>query len=70
MSEDVFATYDDGDFNVSSTRWGTFAAKKPDGIGLCSGLDKESVIFWAREHLNGFANSYVTYPKKESNYKL
>lgn len=55
-----FETYDDGAFNVFSTRWGTFQAKKPDGKGLCSGLDKESVIFWAREHLNGFQNSVAT----------
>jgi len=70
MPEDIFETYDDGAFNVFSTRWGTFAAKRPDGTGLCSGIDKEAVIFWAREHLNGFANSYATYPKKDSGYKL
>ena len=65
-----FEIYDDGAFTVFSTRWGTYAAKKPNGEGICSGLDKESVIFWAREHLNGFQNSYLTYPKKESGYKL
>ena len=65
-----FEIYDDGAFTVFSTRWGTYAAKKANGEGICSGLDKESVIFWAREHLNGFQNSYLTYPKKESGYKL
>ena len=60
MAEDVFEVYDDGAFNVFSTRWGTYAAKKPDGQGLCSGCDKDAVIFWAREHLNGFQNSWAT----------
>ena len=65
-----FETYDDGAFNVFKTRWDTWAARASDGKGLCSGLDKESVIFWAREHLNGFQNSYVTTPSKDSGYKL
>lgn len=65
-----FETYDNGAFNVFGTRWGTWQAKTPDGRGLCSGLDKEGVIFWAREHLNGFQNSYATYPKKDSGYSL
>lgn len=58
-----FETYDDGAFNVFSTRWGTFQAKRPDGTGLCSGLVKDDVIFWAREHLNGFQNSWATVTK-------
>ena len=53
-------THDNGAFTVFSTRWGTYAAKDKDGKGLCSGLDKDAVIFWAREHLNGFQNSYMT----------
>ena len=48
---------DDGAFTVFKTRWGTWAARDKDGNGLCSGLDKEAVIFWAREHLTGFPNS-------------
>jgi|TARA_B100001093_G_scaffold407754_1_gene396428 hypothetical protein len=50
-------TFDDAAFSVFKTRWGTYAARDTDGKGLCSGLDRDSVIFWAREHLNGFANS-------------
>jgi len=65
-----FETYDDGAFTVFSTRWGTYASKTPEGEGICSGIDKEAVVFWSREHLNGFQNSYVTYPDKTSNYKL
>lgn len=65
-----FEIYDDGAFTVFSTRWGTYASKTPDGKGLCSSLDKDACIFWSREHLNGHANSWVSYPKKESGYKL
>ena len=52
--------FDDGAFTVFSTRWGTFASRDSEGNGLCSGLNKDDVIFWSREHLNGFANSYAT----------
>ena len=72
MPTPEFETYDDGAFNVFTTRWGTYAAKKPDGEGICSGMDKESVVNWAREHLNGFKTSYATTTKTsfESGYKL
>ena len=67
-----FETYDDGAFTVFSTRWGTYAAKTPDGTGLCSGIDKESVVYWAREHLNGFKTSSVIETKVSfgTGYKL
>ena len=52
--------FDDGAFTVFTTRWKTYASRDKDGKGLCSGLDKEAVIFWSREHLNGFQNSYMT----------
>ena len=52
--------FDDGAFTVYQTRWKTWASRDKEGNGLCSGIDKEAVIFWAREHLNGFANSYAT----------
>ena len=58
--ETSMEVYDDGAFTVFATRWDTFAARDRDGNGLCSGIDKEGVIFWAREHLNGFANSWAT----------
>jgi len=60
MTNTDMEVYDDGAFTVFSTRWGTYAARDKDGEGLCSGIDKDAVIFWAREHLNGFANSYAT----------
>jgi len=50
-------TFDDSTFSVFKTRWGTYAARDADGKGLCSGIDRDAVIFWAREHLNGFKNS-------------
>ena len=53
-------TYDDGAFSVYLTRWKTYASRDKEGNGLCSGLDKDAVIFWSREHLNDFANSYAT----------
>ena len=58
-----FETYDDGAFNVFTTRFGFYNAKTPDGKGLCSGAVKEDVVFWAREHLNGFANSWASVPE-------
>lgn len=50
-------SHDDGAFTVFTTRFGTFSSKDKEGNGLCCGLSKEDVIFWSREHLNGFANS-------------
>jgi hypothetical protein len=60
MASTDIELYDDGAFSVFSTRWGTYAARDKEGNGLCSGIDKEAVVFWAREHLNGFANSHKT----------
>ena len=59
MSTDI-EVFDDGAFTVFQTRWKTYAARDKDGKGLCSGLDKDAVIYWAREHLNGFATSTMT----------
>ena len=52
--------YDDGAFLIWKTRWGTNQSSDKDGNQLCSGMDKEAVEFWSREHLNGFQNSYCT----------
>jgi len=60
MTNTDMEIYDDGAFTVFKTRWGTYAARDKDGNGLCSGIDKDATIFWAREHLNGYANSYAT----------
>jgi hypothetical protein len=53
-------SYDDGAFVVFKTRWNTYASRDKDGNNLCSSLDKDATVFWSREHLNGFANSYMT----------
>ena len=52
--------YDEGAFTVFKTRWGTYAARDKEGNGLCTSLDKDATIFWAREHLTDFPNSYAT----------
>ena len=52
--------HDDGAFSVYLTRWKTWASRDKEGNDICSSLDKDACIFWAREHLNGFANSYKT----------
>ena len=57
--------FDDGAFTVFKTRWNTFASRDKEGNGLCSSLDRDAVIFWSREHLNGFANS-TAYTTKTS----
>jgi len=48
---------DDGAFTIFKTRWGTYASRDKEGNGLCSGLDKDAVIYWTREHLTGFPTS-------------
>ena len=50
--------FDDGAFTVYRTRWKTYASRDKDGNGICSGLVKDDVVFWTREHLNGFENSW------------
>ena len=57
---DKIEVYDDGAFTVFGSRWGTYHSRDKEGNGLSCGLDKDAVIFWSREHLNGFANSYMT----------
>ena len=52
--------YDDGNFAIWLSRFGLWKAVDREGNGICSGEDKESVVFWAREHLNGFQNSWAT----------
>ncbi len=62
MPDDQMEIFDDGQFTVFQTRFGTYSAKDKDGKGICSGLSKDAVIFWSREHLNNFQNStaYIT----------
>ena len=56
----VMEVYDDGAFSVFHTSYGMYSSKDKDGVGLCCGLVKEDVIFWSREHLNGFQNSWAS----------
>ncbi len=54
---DKMEVYDDGDFSVFETRYGTYSSIDREGKALVSGISKEDVILWSREHLNGFQNS-------------
>tara|TARA_R110001592_G_scaffold6507_3_gene34859 strand:+ start:3686 stop:3910 length:225 start_codon:yes stop_codon:yes gene_type:complete len=58
--DDKMEVYDDGAFSVFYTSYGMYSSRDKNGVGLCSSLSKEDVVFWSREHLNGFANSSVT----------
>jgi hypothetical protein len=58
--EEKMEVYDDGAFSVFYTSYGMYSSRDKNGVGLCCGLVKEDVVFWSREHLNGFANSAVT----------
>ena len=55
--DDRMEVYDDGAFTVFFTRFGMYSSRDKEGKGLTCGLDKEAVIFWSREHLNGYQNS-------------
>ena len=57
---DSIEYYDDGAFMVIHTRFGLYSSRNRDGEGITCGLDKEAVITWSREHLNGFQNSWAS----------
>jgi len=57
---ETMETYDDGNFVVIKTSYGLYKSLDRDGKGLTCGIDKEAVIFWSREHLNGYQNSWVS----------
>ena len=69
---DKMEVYDDGAFTVFFTRFGLYSSRDREGKGISCGLDKESVIFWSREHLNGFQNSWASATKTSASdgYKL
>ena len=58
--DDRMEIYDDRSFRVFKTAIGRYASEDRKGESLCSGLDRDAVIFWSREHLNGFQNSTAT----------
>jgi len=58
--EEKMEVYDDGAFVIFYTSYGMYSSKDREGVGLCCGLDKDAVVFWSREHLNGFQNSWAT----------
>ena len=48
-----FETHCNGDISLFKTIAGTWEAKNRNGEGLCSGMNKDAVLFWARNHLYG-----------------
>ena len=56
-----FEVHFDGEISLFKTVAGTWEAKDRNGKGLCSGLDKEHVLFWARNHLWGPLPGVETY---------
>jgi len=59
MTEGPFY-YDNGAFCIWLTRFGMWQSANKEGKSLCSGADKETVIKFAREHLNGWQNCTIT----------
>ena len=59
-----------GDFTIFKSRGGLWNTRDSEGNGLCCGCDKEDVIFWSEEHLNGQLRSWTSYPKTSSYVNL
>lgn len=64
--------YDEGAFALWLSQYGLWRSTNREGKGICCGLSKEDVVFWSREHLNGFQNSTVrvTGTSTDNGYKL
>ena len=72
-SELDFEVYDNGDISLFPTVAGGYEARDKEGKALCSGLCKDDVLFWARNHLFGplpGVETYVTNIKFNSVPKL
>ena len=68
-----FEIHDDGEISLFKTIAGTWEAKDHEGKGLCSGISKNDVLFWARNHLHGplpGVSTYVTNVRFNSVPKL
>jgi hypothetical protein len=61
MTETEVETYhEEGkEFIVFKTRYGLYSSRDTEGNGLVSSIEKDAVIFWSREALNGYKNSYA-----------
>jgi len=65
--------HEDGKIVLYPTIAGGWEAKDSDGKSLCSGLVKDDVLFWARNHLFGPLPGVETYTTNVSfinGYKL
>ena len=59
-----------GDFTLFKSRGGLWNSRDSEGNGLVCGADREDVIFWSEEHLNGQLRSWTSYPNTSSYVKL
>ena len=59
-----------GDFTIFKSRGGLWSTRNNEGESMCCGCNKEDVIFWTEEHLNGGLRSWVSYPAGPSTFKL
>ena len=59
-----------GDITIFKSRGGLWNTRNSEGEPMVCGLDKEWVIFWTEEHLNGQLRSWTSYPQGPSQYKL
>lgn len=47
------------EFIVYQSRFGLYSSRDSEGNGLVSSINKEDCVFWSREALNGYKNSYA-----------
>lgn len=47
------------EFIVFQSQFGLYSSRDSEGNGLCSSIDKAACVFWSREALNGYKNSYA-----------
>jgi hypothetical protein len=72
MTDPDIEYFDEGAFSIVKTRFGILCSYDKEGNGLISGIDKDAVVFWSRECLNGYQNSYASVTKTSfgDGYKL
>jgi len=47
------------EFIVFQSRFGLYSSRDSEGNGLVSSISKDHCVFWSREALNGYKNSYA-----------
>ena len=59
-----------GDFTIFKSRGGLWNTRDGEGNGLVCGPERDWVIFWSEEHLNGNLRSWTSYPAGPTQYRL